>query len=406
MSSDAMKAAESAVVWVEAPSPSEPKVSRLRRVLGLWRRRPGKEPIRPAVPGLELAPLVDALEADGARAGGAADQDSVVRMGAPARAQAKATAALERVTAELGSKAFQALGDLEARARAITGAAVHGPVALIGAGQMVFLILLFVITDMFAFRTIAMEIFQIESPGRSAPIWLHLLPYGASVGLSLVFVMIGIAVAVGLKGLAQGRDALARGVLWAVTGMTVVGVLLAGYGLTMNRTGQVERSTKVGEVTSQAVEGRIGQGHMLLLGGLALATFAATTAVKFARGYPGVLSEIPEHVGHSRSQLEAAEEIRGALIALGGAVSACLQMLASPQFQAALVGHWGDGFLGTAHPNVVDRYAAAGVDFVSSPNAIDVPWEKSLQSAIEDVHATLGGSMRGMGDTPAEVTSA
>jgi hypothetical protein len=70
-----------------------------------------------------------------------------------------------------------------------------------------------------------------------------------------------------------------------------------------------------------------------------------------------------------------------------------------------LVGHWGDGFLGAAHPSVVDRYAAAGVDFVSSPSALDVPWEKSLQSAIEDVHATLGGAMRGMGDTPAEVTS-
>lgn len=403
MSSDVMKAAESAVIWVEAPSPSEPSVPRSRRILGLWRRRPGKEPIRPAVPGLELTPLVEALEDDGNRAGGAADQDSVVHMGALNRAEAKATAALERVTAELGNKAFQALGDLEGRARAITGAAAYGPVALVSAGQMVFLILLFVVTDMFAFRTIAMEIFQIESPGRGASVWLHLLPYGASVGLSLVFVMVGIAVAVGLKGLAQGRDALARGVLWTVTGMTVVGVLLAGYGLTMNRTGQVERSTTVGEVTSQAVEGRIGQGHMLLLGGLALATFAATTAVKFARGYPGVLSEVPQHVGHDRAKLEAAEEIRGALVALGGAVSACLQMLASPQFQAALVGHWGDGFLAAAHPSVVDRYAAAGVDFVSSPQAIDVPWEKNFQSAIEDVHMTLDSALQEAGGKRAEV---
>ena len=271
---------------------------------------------------------------------------------------------------------------------------------------MVFLICLFVVTDMFAFRTIAMDIFQIDSAGRGSSAWLQLLPYGASVGLSLVFVMVGIAAALGLKGLAQGRDGLARGVLWTLNGMTLVGVLLAGYGLTMSRTGQAGRSTTVGQVTSEAVDGQIGQGHMLLLGGLALATFAATTLVKFARAYPGVLSKIPEHVGHDRSMFESAEEIRGALVALRGAVAACLQMLTDPQFRAALVGYWGDGFLSAADPTVVDRYATAGVDFEASNHELEVAWEKPFQAAIDDLDAALGGSPQGFADQQPEVESA
>jgi hypothetical protein len=213
------------------------------------------------------------------------------------------------------------------------------------------------------------------------------------VALSLVFVMVGLAAAIGLKAISLGRDRMSRVIMGVLAGATGLGILMAAFGLTLNRAAQVERSTVVGQQTAQAVTEQIARGHMLLLGGLALATFAATTLVKYARAYPGLLSKVPDHAEQREHRATVIAEIRGALTALRAAAAAAYDGLCAPELKASLVAAWQQGYKQTAHPSALDRYAQNGFAFAPEPSEIQVgelPSFKALMTAMDDFDARLG----------------
>lgn len=374
-------AAEDAVVW-SATAPVPPAEPHHHDPGKTRRRNRGRPVVRPAVPEVRAAAVFTAANEEGGTAGSRLDEHA--QPDGPAtgtRAKAAADGALAAMTAALGGKAFTALGDLEARARAITADATIGATHLIGKWLLPAMVTVAVFADVWAFQAVASKIFSLPEAGQHPALWQVILPYIASLALSLALVLIGVGIAIGLKGLALGRDQVARLTMTALVVLATLGVTLTLYGLVTQRSSQADRSRDIGQTTADAVTAQAQNGHLLMIAGLALATIAAITLLEFATAFPGMLETIPNSAMHRRHLREAQEHLRGDVVALLGAVEAALAYLTSPALLRGLTQTWLDGYANTAHPSAVDRAGGTlTVTAVISGTPQQLPWRESFDT--------------------------